>query len=241
MELDHPLALSQGLLTALGVHQSLHFCDRIPTASSSILVVSNHRSILDAPLLMTGLNRPVRFACHHYMSQVPLMRELVTTMGGFPLAAAGQRPTTFLRQAHQFLQRQQAVGIFPEGALPMVQSTQPQQLTTFQRGFAHLALRAPVDPLVILPVAIAATDEISHSAFPLKLLSWFDPSEPLFDQPGWHPFVLYRQVSLLIGHPIQITAAHRHQYRGQQAGTLASELTDQCRTSIADLLQHGCY
>jgi len=240
MESNHPLTLSQALLTTLGIHWSLHFCDRIPT-TSSVLVVSNHRSILDAPLLMAGLNRPVRFACHPYMAQVPLMRELVTTMGGFPLATAGQRPTTFLHQAYHFLQHRQTVGIFPEGALPMVQTTQPWQPTSFQRGFAHLAFRAPVDPLIILPVAIAATDEINQAAFPLKLLSWFDPSEPLFDQPGWHPFVLYRRVSLLIGYPIPITNSQRRQYRGRQASTMASDLSNHCRTSIVELLQQGWY
>jgi len=33
-----------------------------------------------------------------------------------------------------------------------------------------------------LPVAIASLAEVNSSAVPLKLLSLFDPSEPLFNQ-----------------------------------------------------------
>jgi len=54
-----------------------------------------------------------------------------------------------------------------------------------------------------LPVAIASLAEVNSSAvLPLKLLSLFDPSEPLFNQEGWHPLVIYRRVAILIGRPI---------------------------------------
>jgi len=56
-------------------------------------------------------------------------------------------------------------------------------MNEFQRGFSHLALCAVtgVQDLAVLPVAIASLAEVS-SAVPLKLLSLFDPSEPLFNQ-----------------------------------------------------------
>jgi hypothetical protein len=55
--------------------------------------------------------------------------------------------------------------------------------------------------LLILPVAIASLPKINTAAFPLRLLSLFDPSEPLFNQPGWHPLVIYHRVAVLIGRP----------------------------------------
>ncbi len=240
MFFDTPLHLSRGLLSAFGTKASMHYCERIP-ATNKILVVSNHRSFLDAPLLIAAMNRSVRFACHHYMSQVPLLREMVSVMGAFPLDAPHQRQKRFFQQSVNLLQSSQAVGIFPEGAQPMVQVKPPNQLSSFHRGFAHLALRTPVQELAILPVAIASTEEERHSVAPLKLFSLFDPSEPLFDCWGWHPAIIYRRVHLLFGRPYKIGEAQRQQYRGRQGGSLAKELTQSCHDQIAELLSIGCY
>lgn len=217
----------------------LHYQDRIPQ-SSPMLVVSNHRSFMDAPLLMAALEAPIRFACHHYMGQVPLLRDVVTRLGCFPLDEPGQRQHTFFHQAIHLLQTQQAIGIFPEGAQPMVQQTCPEQVGNFQRGFAHLALRAPVADLAILPVAIASYSEVTNAIMPLRLLSWFDPSEPLFDQAGWHPMVVYRRVNILVGRPLWITPAQQQSYRGKQAKQRVAELTGHCHSEISQLLRQGC-
>lgn len=121
----------------------------------------------------------------------------------------------------------------------MVSLTSPSQVGVFQRGFAHLALRSHVEDLAILPVAIASQEEISHSLFPVKLLSWFDDSEPLFDQSGWHPLVVYQRVNVLVGRPIWITQAHRQSYQGKQARSVITELTEQCHSEVCDLLRQG--
>lgn len=234
-----PLQLSQGLLRLLGVQMNLHYQERIPDASS-LIVVSNHRSFLDAPLLMAGVNRPVRFACHHYMSQVPGLREMVTALGCLPLDEPGSRQRSFFNQASSLLQSQQAIGIFPEGPEPMVQATEPGQVGEFQRGFAHLALRAQAQDLVILPLAIASTQEANGPGFPLKLLSYFDPSEPLFQRSGWHPAVVYRHVNLMVGHPVHINDRLRSHYQGRGAGQVAEELTSCCQVEISNLLRLGC-
>ncbi len=240
MFFDTPLHLSHSFLSVFGTKTSILYPERIPT-TKRILVVSNHRSFLDAPLLMTAINRSVRFVCHYFMSQVPVMREMISLMGAFPLDASNQQQKKFFQQSANFLQSCQAVGIFPEGAQPMVQVNSPNQLSPFHRGFAHLALRVPVEELAILPVAIASTDEKRHSLAPLKLFSLFDPSEPLFDCWGWHPAIVYRRVNILFGHPIWITEAERQQYRGRRGSLMAKKLTQSCSDQIAELLHQGCY
>jgi 1-acyl-sn-glycerol-3-phosphate acyltransferase len=240
MFFNTPLHLSHGLLTALKTQVRVYHRERLP-AAGAVLVISNHRSLLDVPLLMAAVNRPIRFACHHYMSQVPALKEVVSAMGGFPLDAPGQRKRNFFTQAVHLLQTHQTVGIFPEGAQPMVQATQPQELNRFHRGFAHLALRAPTPQLTIVPVAIAATEETQHPIAPLKLFSWFDPSEPLFNQPGWHPAVIYHRVNLLIGHPISITDTQREHYRGKRASSLVKQISQSCHNEIASLLRRGVH
>lgn len=238
MPIDSPLLISQQLLTGLGTRSFFHHQDRIPQ-DSAVVVVSNHRSFMDAPLLMAALNRSVRFACHHYMGQVPFLRELVLRLGCFPLDAPDQRQQSFFHQAVQLLQTQQFVGIFPEGAPPMVNLTTSGQMGEFQRGFAHLALRAPVQSVAVLPVAIISQQETTQFPIPLKLLSWFDPSEPLFNQGGWHPMVVYQQVDVLVGRPYWITASQRQSYQGKQAKTVVSDLISYSQEEINILLQYG--
>lgn len=237
---ESPLKISQSFLAATGTRLFLHHEDRIPR-TGPMLLVSNHRSFMDAPVLMASVGRTIRFACHHYMGEVPVMREIVTSLGCFPLKESGLRQQHFFDRAIELLQTQQVVGVFPEGAQPMVKFSPPDKLGKFQRGFAHLALRAAVPDLVILPVTIASIEESVSSAVPLKLLSLFDPSEPLFAQPGWHPLVVYRRVNVLIGHPSWISASQREHYQGKQAKTVVAEITDYCQTEIAELLRRGCY
>ena len=237
---DNPLLISHSFLAAIGTRLFVHHQDRIPE-TGPVLVVSNHRSFMDAPVLMASVERPIRFACHHYMGQVPVMREIVTRLGCFPLEERGHRQQQFFQQAIPLLQGQQMVGVFPEGGQPMVKLTQRDEMVKFHKGFAHLALRAPVQDLAILPVAIASVEEMVNSAFPLKFLSLFDPSEPLFDQPGWHPLVVYRRVNVLIGRPYWIGDRDREQYQGKQAKAIVTAITQHCQTEIAQLLHRGCY
>ncbi len=214
--------------------------DRVPK-SSALVVVSNHRSVMDAMLLMSAIDRPIRFACHHYMGQVPVMREVVTQFGCFPLDDEKHRQNSFFHKSIKMLSTQQVVGVFPEGTLPMVHPPKPGIVGEFHRGFAHLALRAPVQDLAILPVAIAPMQETVSSAIPLKMLSFFDPSEPLFDQPGWHPLLLYQKVKMLMGHPIWITDRLRADYSGRHAKKIVVELVNQAQGEIKTLLDQGCY
>ena len=233
-----PLMASQCFLDMLGVRTTVQHGDRIPS-QDPILLVSNHRSFMDPPLVIHAIQQAVHFVCHPYMGQVPLLREFVRSMGGFPLADAEASNQQLFQQASALLRGDRIVGIFPEGAAPMVKFTQPQELSPFQRGFAHLALRMPLERLHILPVAIAAQDEAQESAVPLQLLRWFDPSEPLFNQAGWHPAIFYHDVKVMVGHPRTITATERSAYKGRGGRTLVREITAEMEQSIAQLLQQA--
>ena len=241
MSSDRILMISRCFLAGVGTQMFVHHQPRIPR-ESPVLLVSNHRSFLDPVLLTAALGRSIRFACHHYMGQVPVIREFVTTFGAFPLAAPEHRQQHFFSQATALLQGGEMVGVFPEGAEPMVNFTQPNTVGKFQRGFAHLALRAPLRDLAVLPVAIASMEEESvRSGLPLKLLSLFDPSEPLFDRPGWHPVIVYQRVNVLIGRPYWITVDRQQQYRGKKAKVVVAELTEHCQGEIEQLLDRGCW
>jgi len=231
---------------------SLYYAEQIPR-HSPLVVVSNHRSFMDPPLLMVALNRTIRFACHRYMAQVPFLRDVINHMGGFALDSSikpstNQKPVnkssmskhqTLVSKASQFLSAGDVVGIFPEGAQPMVHYTDPDALGQFHRGFAHLLLRSPIPQVTILPVAIASRRESSLAGFPVRLLQWFDPSEPLFDQNGWHPMVVYHEVNVMVGAPLTITADDQKSYQGRQGKVLSRQITQRCQEEIHGLLHQG--
>ncbi len=238
MSLTSPLEVSRWMLFSLGIHIRVEGAERLPR--SPFLMIANHRSFLDAPLLMVAAAKPIHFACHHYMAQVPVMRNIVNALGCFPLDQPDQRGRTFFKQASKFLRSHESIGVFPEGTGPMVEIPAASQVGPFQRGFAHLALRAPIDDLQVVPVAVIALEEQQQDTVPFKLLSWFDPSEPLFQQAGLHPAVIYRRVRVVIGEPIA-TAALRQGYQGKQASHMAAELSATCQDKVQTLLQGGCY
>jgi len=229
-----PLKLSQGVLQLVGTKLRVTGRQNVPT-DAPLMVVSNHRSPLDGPILMAGLDREIAFVTHQYMGNVPLLRDVVHQFGAFPLESAHH----FFRQGYQRLRRAETIGIFPEGAKPMVQLQPPRQVNPFYRGFAHLALRVPVEAVAILPVALVSDDVGFESPIPLSWLGWFDPSEPLFQQGGSHPIVFYREVEVRIGQPIWVTSSDRHQYQGRSGTNSAQQLTDDCWHAVNDLLQES--
>ena len=251
------LEVARWMLFMMGVQIKLHHSERLP--ESPFLMISNHRSFLDAPLLMTAAAKPVHFACHHYMAQVPIMRNVVDALGCFPLDEPEQRGLGFFKRASGYLRSQESIGVFPEGTGPMVELTQPDQVGPFHRGFAHLALRwqslaageasasktsageTSGQALKIVPAAIIALEEKQQDTVPFQLLSWFDPSEPLFQQPGLHPAVIYRRVAVVIGEPIAVSDWLQQGYHGKRASQLANELSGQCHDSVQSLLKAGCY
>ncbi len=246
-----PLEVARWMLFSMGIRIKVLYPERLPP--SPFVMIANHRSFLDAPLLMTAAAKPIHFACHHYMAQVPIMRNVVDALGCFPLDEPQQRGRGFFKQASVFLRSQESIGVFPEGTGPMVEPTNPDQVGPFHRGFAHLALRwqslassgipekSSGETLKIVPAAIIALEEKQQNTVPFQLLSWFDPSEPLFQQPGWHPAIIYRQVIVVIGQPILVSDWLQQGYHGKQAGQLASELSEQCHDQVQALLKAGCY
>jgi 1-acyl-sn-glycerol-3-phosphate acyltransferase len=98
MSVNSPLDIYRSFVATISTKVLRYYEDRIPQ-DESVLVVSNHRSFMDAPVLMEGLSSPIRFASHHYMGQVPIMREIVTELlGFFALENPENRRNSFFQQ-----------------------------------------------------------------------------------------------------------------------------------------------
>lgn len=232
--------IAQSLISAFNLDLTTSYADRIPQDIPTI-VISNHRSFLDAPILIKTIPYSLRIACHHYMGQTPFVREIVDSLGCFPLAQAEQRQQQFFEQANSLLASRQWVGLFPEGTRPMIETTTPQEIGKFHRGFAHLAWRATVPNLAILPVAIASLSETNYPSVPISWLKQFDQKEPFFERQGLHPMLVYHRAKVLIGRPYLISTNQKQEYKGSQAKVLTRELTDYCQNQITELLREGIY
>lgn len=119
--------------------------------TGGLLVVSNHTSYADPPLLGVALPRPIRFMAKVELFTHPLFGWLITSLGAFPVRR-GTADRQAIRQATELLQAGNALTIFMEGG------TSPDgKLQSPDLGAAMIAMRAGVP---ILPVAIIDADKM---------------------------------------------------------------------------------
>lgn len=113
-------------------------------AEGGALLVPNHVSFLDAVLLITCLDRPIRFLVDSRYFDVPLLRPFMTLSGAIPIASAGGPRVILqaLRAAGHCLDRGEVVCIFPEG-----QITRTGGLLPFRRGFERI-IKGRTTPIV---------------------------------------------------------------------------------------------
>ncbi len=126
--------------------------ENIP-AEGGALVLSNHQSHLDPPLLGLSCPRPMGFLARQTLFSTPLMEFLMSVHGAFPIDREGSG-LAGIKETLRRLKRGEMVVIFPEGT-----RTSDGEIAPFKPGFTALARRGKVP---ILPVAI----EGAHGVWP---------------------------------------------------------------------------
>jgi len=121
--------------------------------TGGIVVVSNHGSHLDPPILGHALGRPVAFMAKSELFKVPILSFIISACGAYPVKrGAGDREA--LRTASNRLIEGWATGVFLDGT-----RQENGRVNDPKAGAALLAARTGCS---ILPVAIVN----SHRAFP---------------------------------------------------------------------------
>ena len=124
--------------------------ENIPS-QGPVLIVANHLTNADPPLLCVSLNREVRFMAKEELFKIPVLGWIIPRMRAFPVRR-GTADRRALRRAMDLLKRGEVVTIFLEGTRSEDGTLQDPEL-----GFALIALktRAPV-----VPMALIGTDTV---------------------------------------------------------------------------------
>ena len=121
--------------------------------TGGVVVVSNHGSHLDPPILGHALGRPVAFMAKSELFRIPILASIISACGAYPVKrGAGDREA--LRTASNRLNEGWATGVFLDGT-----RQENGRVNDPKAGAALLAGRTGCP---ILPVAIVN----SHRAFP---------------------------------------------------------------------------
>lgn len=110
----------------------------------AILVVSNHQSFLDPPLIGAGFPRMMNFMARQSLFKFAPFAWLIRSFNAFPVDREGA--IGGIKETLRRLKRGEVVVVFPEGA-----RTPDGEISSFMPGFATLAVRSGA---AILPAAI---------------------------------------------------------------------------------------
>lgn len=125
-----------------------------------LLVVSNHLSFNDPPLLVASIPRPLYFLGKQELFGNPITRFVMKEFHVSPFDRSGSRVDA-LRAALRMLAQDKAVVVFPEGHRSPDHTMKEGML-----GVAYLALKSQTP---ILPVGVTGTERFSGWRMPVPL------------------------------------------------------------------------
>ena len=118
-----------------------------------LLVVANHLSYLEPPLLAVALPRRMTYPALYELLDLPWLGPFFRRLGALPVRRGGLHDLRSLRTVLDVLAQGEAVAIFPEGTRSVLPG-----LLRADPGVSLLAVRSGAP---ILPVAVTGTEELT--------------------------------------------------------------------------------
>jgi 1-acyl-sn-glycerol-3-phosphate acyltransferase len=124
--------------------------ERVPM-TGKLIVVANHASDFDPPLLSAAVRRPVSYMAKEELFQVPGLSQAIQLYGAYPVKR-GSPDRSAIREALKQLDQGWAVGIFLQGT-----RTADGRIPNPKIGAALIAAKAQA---TLLPVSLWGTHQI---------------------------------------------------------------------------------
>lgn len=118
-----------------------------------LVIVSNHASDLDPPILSVCMQRPVAFMAKEELFEIPILKQVITLYGAYPVKR-GSADRSAIRSALNSLEEGWAAGIFLQGT-----RTADGKVTEPKLGAALIAAKAKVP---LLPVCLWGTHAVGR-------------------------------------------------------------------------------
>ncbi len=122
--------------------------ENIPDDGAALLVC-NHVSYVDAPIIAGSIRRPIRFVMAQEIFRIPVLNFIFRTAGAIPIAPRRVDEEMYeeaFRRVRAYLDAGEVVCIFPEGRI-----TRDGEMNEFRGGVARILEERPVP---VIPMAL---------------------------------------------------------------------------------------
>lgn len=128
----------------------IYGADRVPK-EGPLVVVSNHASHFDPPIVSSCVGRPVAFMAKEELFKIPILKQAIFLYGAYPVNRQSADRSA-IRSALNYLEQGWATGVFLQGT-----RTPDGRITEPKLGGAMIAAKAKAP---LLPVSLWGTEKI---------------------------------------------------------------------------------